>query len=42
MDCKTFERIFCLLCFQKAKQTENTSTDYQAKEIIFSMDFKTS
>ena len=33
---------FCLFCFQKAKQTKNTSADYQAKEIIFSTDFKTS
>ena len=41
MDCKTFKRIFCLFCFQKAKETENTSADYQAKEIIGSMDFKT-
>ena len=33
---------FCLLCFQKAKETEDTSADYQVKEIICSMDFKTS
>ena len=32
---------FCLFCFQKAKETENTSADYQVKEIICSMGFKT-
>ena len=42
MDCKTFQRIFCLFCFQKAKETKNTSADCQAKEIIFSIYFKTS
>ena len=42
MDCKTFQRVFCLLCFQKAKETEDTSADYQVNEIICSMDFKTS
>ena len=42
IDCKTFWRIFCLFCFQKAKETKNTPADYQAKEIIFSIYFKTS
>ena len=42
MDSNTFQRIFCLLRFQKAKETENTSADYHAKNIICSTDFKTS
>ena len=32
IDCKTFQRIFCLFCFQKATETENTSADYQVEE----------
>ena len=32
MDSNTFQRIFCLLRFQKAKETENTSADYHAKK----------
>ena len=39
---KPFKGFLSKLCFQKAKETEDTSADYQVNEIICSMDFKTS